>query len=466
VATGGFRCGRASSGPAEARRRRRAGRCRRGSSRAAVRRSSRSRRGRCCSGPRPSRAALDECGRLLGDAAFATSVEGYRELLAWLESFGQVGRVGVESTGSYAAGLARFLAARGIAVVEVNQPHAHTQRRCGKSDPLGAEAAARKVLAGEATAIPKHSGGIVESIRQLRVAREGAVKANTAALNQLYELVITAPDELRQQLAGRKTSRGKAALCLRLRPDRARLHEPLQAAKLALRSIAERVRELDRQIRLLDRHLAQLVATAAPRTTSLPGRLHPARRPAPHHRRPEHRAAHQRRCLRPPLRRQPDPRLLGTHQQTPAQPRRRPQGQPRTPPDRRLPTPLLRSHPRLRQPSSRRRPDQTRDHPLPQALHRPRALPHPPRRPFRPRTVDDADTANAHDQLRRKTDRHHPHQETPPHSHSTSIGTSASAAYLTRWEKRADTYLAMLHLACAPDHLARNQLGAPIEIGT
>ena len=344
MATGGFRCGRASSGPAEARRRRRAGRCRRGSSRAAVRRSSRSRRGRCCSGPRPSRAALDECGRLLGDAAFATSVEGYRELLAWLESFGQVGRVGVESTGSYAAGLARFLAARGIAVVEVNQPHAHTQRRRGKSDPLDAEAAARKVLAGEATAIPKHSGGIVESIRQLRVAREGAVKANTAALNQLYELVITAPDELRQQLAGRKTSRGKAALCLRLRPDRARLHEPLQAAKLALRSIAERVRELDRQIRLLDRHLAQLVATAAPRTTSLPGRLHPARRPAPRHRRPEHRAAHQRRCLRPPLRRQPDPRLLGTHQQTPAQPRRRPQGQPRTPPDRRLPTPLLRSH--------------------------------------------------------------------------------------------------------------------------
>jgi len=216
-------------------------------------------------------AALDERGRLLGDAAFATSVEGYHDLLAWLESFGQVGRVGVESTGSYAAGLGRFLAARGVAVVEVNQPHAHTRRRRGKSDPLDAEAAARKVLAGEATAIPKHTGGIVESIRQLRVAREGAVKANTAALNQLYELVITAPDELRQQLAGRKTSRGKASLCLRLRPDRARLHEPLQAAKLALRTVAERVRELERQIGVLDRYLAQLVATAAPRTTSLLG---------------------------------------------------------------------------------------------------------------------------------------------------------------------------------------------------
>jgi hypothetical protein len=216
-------------------------------------------------------AALDERGRLLGDRPFAASVEGYRELLAWLESFGLVARVGVESTGSYAAGLVRFLVERGIVVVEVNQPHAHARRRRGKSDPLDAEAAARTVLAGEATASPKHSGGIVESIRQLRVAREGAVKANTAALNQLHGLVISAPDELRQQIAARRTARGKVALCLRLRPDRTRLHEPLQAAKLALRSIAERVRELERQIQLLDRHLAHLVATAAPRTTSLLG---------------------------------------------------------------------------------------------------------------------------------------------------------------------------------------------------
>jgi transposase len=216
-------------------------------------------------------AALDGRGRLLGDSAFATSAEGYQELLGWLESFGQVARVGVESTGSYAAGLTRFLAAGGVAVVEVNQPHAHTGRRRGKSDPLDAEAAARKVLAGEAAGVPKQTGGVVESIRQLRVAREGAVKADTAALNQLYELVITAPDELRQQLAARKTTRGKAVLCLRLRPDRARLHEPLQAAKLALRSVAGRVRDLDRQIGLLDQHLAPLVATAAPRTTSLLG---------------------------------------------------------------------------------------------------------------------------------------------------------------------------------------------------
>ncbi len=215
--------------------------------------------------------ALDEQGRLLGDAVFATTARGYRELLAWLEGFGQVRLVGVESTGAYAAGLVRFLSVRAVAVVEVNQPHAHTRRRRGKSDPVDAEAAARKALAGEATVVPKLSSGIVESIRQLRVAREGAVKARTAALNQLSVLLVTAPGELRQQLAARKTNRGKVSLCLRLRPDPARVHEPLQAAKLALRSVAERARELDGQISLLDKHLAPLVAAAAPRTTSLLG---------------------------------------------------------------------------------------------------------------------------------------------------------------------------------------------------
>ena len=192
-------------------------------------------------------------------------------------------------------------------------------------------------------------------------------------------LVITAPDELRQQLAGRKTSRGKASLCLRLRPDRARLHEPLQAASSRCVAVAERVRELDGRSALLDRHLAQLVATAAPRTTSLLGvsTQHAGQLLVTAGQNIERLPNDA--CLRPPLRRQSDPRLLRTHKQTPAQPRRRPQGQPRTPPDRRLPAPLLRPHPRLRQPSHRRRPDQTRDHPLPQALHRPRALPRPPR---------------------------------------------------------------------------------------
>jgi transposase len=73
--------------------------------------------------------------------------------------------IAIESTGSYAAALVRYLREHGVRVVEVNQPHAHTRRRRGKSDPIDAEMAARLFLAGKARAVPKQTDGIVESIR-------------------------------------------------------------------------------------------------------------------------------------------------------------------------------------------------------------------------------------------------------------------------------------------------------------
>jgi transposase len=213
-------------------------------------------------------AVLDACGRLLGTRTFRADAAGYRELLSWVQRFGSIVALGVESTGSYAAGLVRHLRAHGLDVLEVNQPHPHTRRRRGKSDPIDAELAARHVLAASSVAIAKDTSGIVEAIRQLRVARDGAVKARSAALNALTGLIVTAPEQLRQQLLVRKTTRGRAMLCARFRPDQTRLHEPIHAAKAALRSLARRVIELDAEIATLGRQLKQLVATAAPTTTS------------------------------------------------------------------------------------------------------------------------------------------------------------------------------------------------------
>jgi transposase len=216
-------------------------------------------------------AALDDRGALLGTATFDTTFTGYAGLLDWLQGFGRVDVVAIESTGAYAAGLVRYLREHDISVLEVNQPHAHTRRRRGKSDPIDAEMAARLALAGKATTIPKQTDGIVESIRLLRVTRAGAVKARSAAMLQLSELIITAPQQLREQLAARKTIRGKAALCRRLRPTFDGLEQPVQAAKLALRSLARRIQDLDAEITDLDIELTQLVARAAPRTTQLLG---------------------------------------------------------------------------------------------------------------------------------------------------------------------------------------------------
>jgi transposase len=211
-------------------------------------------------------AVLDDCGRLLGTRTCRADASGYRELLAWAQHFGPIAALGVESTGSYAAGLVRHLRTRGLEVLEVNQPHAHTRRRRGKSDRIDAELAARHVLAASRMVIAKDTTGIVEAIRQLRVARDGAVKARSAALNTLTGLIVTASEDLRQQLMAGHTIRARARLCARFRPDPRRLHEPEQAAKAALRSIARRVVALDREIELLDSQLTHLVTQAAPMT--------------------------------------------------------------------------------------------------------------------------------------------------------------------------------------------------------
>src|SRR5829696_6065208 len=216
-------------------------------------------------------AALDQRGALLGTKPFPTTFSGYGDLLDWLRAFGAIELVAIESTGSYAAGLTRYLREHGVAVVEVNQPHAHTRRRRGKSDPIDAEMAARLALAGKATTVPKQTDGIVESIRLLRVARSSAVKARSATMVQLSELIVTAPQELREQLSQRRTIRGKAALCRRLRPNPIELDRPTQAAKFALRSLARRIDTLDAEIADLDVQLEPLVQAAAPRTTQLLG---------------------------------------------------------------------------------------------------------------------------------------------------------------------------------------------------
>jgi len=200
-------------------------------------------------------AALDNRGALLGTATFTTTFVGYASLLDWLRTFGRVDVVAIESTGAYAAGLVRYLREHDIGVLEVNQPHAHTRRRRGKSDPIDAEMAARLALAGKATTLPKQTDGIVESIRLLRVTRDGAVKARSAALVALSQLIITAPQQLREQLAVRKSIRGKATLCRKLRPALSDLDQPTQAAKLALRSLARRIEQFDAEIAELDDQL-------------------------------------------------------------------------------------------------------------------------------------------------------------------------------------------------------------------
>src|SRR5207248_8327537 len=144
-------------------------------------------------------AVVDQVGRVLGTRAFPADAAGYRAALAWMRAHGELAKVGVEGTGSYGAGLARYLAGCGIAVAEVIRPNRQARRQRGKSDTADAVAAALAALSGEASGQPKSANGAVESIRALQAARRGAVKARTQAGNQLRDLIITAPQALRER---------------------------------------------------------------------------------------------------------------------------------------------------------------------------------------------------------------------------------------------------------------------------
>jgi transposase len=213
--------------------------------------------------------ALDGLGRHLGSKTVAATDGGYAELVAWAEGFGVLDRVGVEGSGSFGVGLARFLRAGGVEVVEVNRPNRQHRRRFGKHDTADAEAAARAVQAKTATGEPKTADGPAEMVRALHVVRRSAVKARTQAANQLRALLVTAPEELKAELRGLPTAK-LVATAARFRPGGS--PGDLRAAtKLAMRAVARRHRRLSEEIAELEEQIARLVSEAVPALTSLRG---------------------------------------------------------------------------------------------------------------------------------------------------------------------------------------------------
>lgn len=219
-------------------------------------------------GDRHVAAVVDGVGKILGTEAFPATSAGYRRLLGWMGRFGTVELVGVEGTGAYGAGLARHLRAEGVAVVEVNRPNRQTRRRRGKSDTTDAEAAARSALAGDATATPKTGDGPVEALRALRVARRSALKARTQAANQIRDLVVTSPEQLRAQLRHLRTA-GRVEVCARFRPGPA--SDPVEATKRSLRCLARRHQSLGAELDELDAAIASLCAAVNPALLAAPG---------------------------------------------------------------------------------------------------------------------------------------------------------------------------------------------------
>ncbi len=205
--------------------------------------------------------AIDNQGVRLGEHRLPVATCGYEELERWSRRLGAIHSFGIEGTGSYGAGVARFLTARGYTVIEVNRPDRSVRHRKGKSDPTDAEMAARSVLSGVADGTPKSGEGEVEMIRMLKSAKDSAVKARTQAVNQMKAFVVTAPTDLREALDGLNTT-ALAERCRNFRPGR--LDSPTAAAKYTLRSLACRYRQLSQEIQNLKAELERLIRMTAP----------------------------------------------------------------------------------------------------------------------------------------------------------------------------------------------------------
>ena len=206
--------------------------------------------------------AVDALGARLGARTIAVRAEGYRDLVAWARSLGAIRAFGVEGTGSYGAGLSRFLREQGHAVFEVNRPDRQLRHQRGKSDPLDAEAAARAVLGGQAAALPKSGTGAAEMIRHPKTARDGAVEARSQAMLAIEAPIVDAPAALRREL---ERIAGKMALIGRLAASRpGPIASTTASAKSGLRALARRWLALDEEIKAHDVHLERLTRQRAP----------------------------------------------------------------------------------------------------------------------------------------------------------------------------------------------------------
>lgn len=211
-------------------------------------------------------AAIDDLGRELDDREFPTTPDGYRDAITFLIRRGTLSVIGIEGTSSYGAGITRAARTAGIEVREVTRPDRALRRMRGKSDPIDAYSAAHAVLSGRADAAPKDEQ--VDAIRALHIARNSAVKARTAAMNQIHHMLITAPAMIREKYRPLK----QKPLVNALAACRPGTQQPTHRAVLyALKVLAQRHQFLTTQADDLEAELHDLAQGANPHLMSIRG---------------------------------------------------------------------------------------------------------------------------------------------------------------------------------------------------
>ncbi|SQH39112.1 Transposase [Salmonella enterica] len=201
--------------------------------------------------------------KVLGTQYFSATRQGYRQMLTWMASFGTLKRIGVECTGTYGSGLLRYFQNAGLEVLEVTAPDRMERRKRGKSDTIDAECTAHAAFSGIRTVTPKTRDGMIESLRVLKTCRKTAISARRVALQIIHSNIISAPDELREQLRN-MTRMQLIRTPGTWRPDAREYRNVTNVYRIALKSLARRYIELHDEIAALDVMIAAIVDELAP----------------------------------------------------------------------------------------------------------------------------------------------------------------------------------------------------------
>ncbi|HGL5836602.1 TPA: IS110 family transposase [Serratia marcescens] len=208
-------------------------------------------------------AVVDEHDRVMGSAFFSTTRSGYQQMLKWMNNFGVVSRVGVECTGTYGAGLVRYLQQMKVEVLEVTAPDKMERRKRGKSDTIDAESAAHAAFSLIRTVTPKTRNGVIESLRVLKTCRKSAITARKIALQMIQTNIVSAPDKLREQL--RRMTRMLLIRTLPSWQSEPRKYRNIENAyRIALKSLAQKYLELHNETADLNNMIISIVDEVAP----------------------------------------------------------------------------------------------------------------------------------------------------------------------------------------------------------
>ena len=304
---------------------------------------------------------------------FPVTRDGYRDVVVWADAHTVESERAwvIEGTASYVRGLTMALQARDELVVEFDRPMRKAAMDGAKSDALDAIRVAREALGRDKLNHPRAHDGIREAIRVHTVARAAAVRARTAAVNELKAFIVTADEQLRSELRGLRTNK-IVDRCSRFR-DSAKRPIDQRCTRNAMRALARRVRHLEAEIAEHDTAMKILIDRAAPQLIAERGigyvtaaAFHLAR-------------SHPGRCHSEAA----FARLGGTAPIEVTSGQNHDRHRLNRGGDRQLQGPLLRcghpstllpDHPGLPCAAHQRWQDRTRSHPLPQALHHPTRL--------------------------------------------------------------------------------------------